>query len=422
MLYAAPAQGSSGLKKNQHRRALVAKNAKPVGQPFNVEKWNQEDYAELRHPPASTTKAYELVVYSRDWTLDTIVTQVQEGNIDLDPEFQRRNAWRDSRRSRLIESFILNFPVPQIVLAEDPKRRKSFIIIDGKQRLLTIAGLFLSKYRNYWQAHRFSGLEVLKDLNRVKLDDFLGDKRHRDHVRELRNADIRTSVISGFSDEGVLYDVFYRINTGSVPLSSQELRQVLNRGSFAQYLLKVTANSNPIWSVLGLKGPDPRLRDVELLLRLIAWNLFSPNYRGNMKPFLDMAMQRLNAKWELRQGEVGALVGTVFEAVEGVVAVFEDGAGRKPKGKGWESQVNRALFEVEAFYLQNPTIRRKAQAKKRTLRRGLRELCETDQEFLASIEATTKSIENYTLRFSRYRRMLERIVGSALPPLPLEER
>src|SRR5439155_8026141 len=138
-----------------------------------------------------------------------------------------------------------------------------------------IGGLYLAAFRGYWTQPRLSGLNVLKELNRVPLDDFLTSPEYSTERRQLGNADIRTTVITGFSDEAVLYDIFYRINTGSVPLSSQELRQVLNQGDFARYLIDVTSRPNHLWRLLGLDSPDPRLRDVELLLRLIAWRRFS---------------------------------------------------------------------------------------------------------------------------------------------------
>ena len=128
-----------------------------------VQQWNHEDASELERPGG--LNRYAITVASRDWTVETIVRQVEQKNIDLDPAFQRRNAWRDHRRSRLIESFVLGFPVPQVVLAENPRRRGTFIVIDGKQRLMTIAGLYLLEFRDYWTQPRFSGLSVLKDLN-----------------------------------------------------------------------------------------------------------------------------------------------------------------------------------------------------------------------------------------------------------------
>src|ERR1700692_1123472 len=84
----------------------------------DIELWNDEDAQELER--LTDIRAYNVLIAARDWTVETIVQQIKQGNIDLDPVFQRRNAWRDQRRSRLIESFVLGFPVPQIVLAENP--------------------------------------------------------------------------------------------------------------------------------------------------------------------------------------------------------------------------------------------------------------------------------------------------------------
>jgi len=80
--------------------------------------WNDELASEVNADGIES-----LVVYSRDWTVETILSQISQENIDLDPKFQRRNAWTDSKRSKLIESLILNVPVPEIVLAEDQKKR-----------------------------------------------------------------------------------------------------------------------------------------------------------------------------------------------------------------------------------------------------------------------------------------------------------
>ncbi len=74
----------------------------------DVELWNREDASELERP--KDLKTYGITVAARDWTVQTMVDQVKQENIDLDPAFQRRNAWRDQRRSRLIESLFSVFP------------------------------------------------------------------------------------------------------------------------------------------------------------------------------------------------------------------------------------------------------------------------------------------------------------------------
>lgn len=63
---------------------------------------------------------------------------IAKDNIDLDPKFQRRDAWDQYDKSRLIESLILGLPVPPIILAERKGVKNKYIVIDGKQRLLTL--------------------------------------------------------------------------------------------------------------------------------------------------------------------------------------------------------------------------------------------------------------------------------------------
>jgi hypothetical protein len=382
----------------------------------DIERWNNEDAADLERPDDASD--YNIVVAARDWTVKTMVDQIEQGNIDLDPVFQRRNAWRDQRRSRLIESFVLGFPVPQIVLAENPRQRKTFIVIDGKQRLMTMAGLYLGKFRSYWSQPQLSGMNVLRELNRVALDDFLSDSQYAAERRQLDNADIRTTVITGFRDEGVLYDIFYRINTGSVPLSSQELRQVLNRGDFSRYLLQVTSEANPLWHVLRIDSPDARLRDVELLLRLIAWRRFASAYTGNMKPFLDETMQQLNSRWPTERAGTEKLTQQVLRGVEMATRVFGPYAGRKFKNGKFEAALNRALFEVQAYYFSYRIIREAAKSHKKDILAAFQDLS-SDSEFITSVESTTKSIEHYETRFNRYRLMLEQVLSVPTAPLSL---
>ncbi len=384
---------------------MAHRPARPLESADETEIWNGEDASDLIRPSSMT--AYDIVVAARDWTVQTIVQQIKEGNIDLDTAFQRRNAWRDHRRSRLIESFILGFPVPQIVLAENPHRRKSFIVIDGRQRLMTIAGFFLPEYRDYWTAPAFSGLKVLETLNGTAIDEFVAAEAYRHDLRQLVNADIRTTVITGFKDEAVLYDIFYRINTGSVPLSSQELRQVLNRGEFAQYLLETTAQPNSIWATLGIDSPDSRLRDVELLLRLVAWNRYSDRYAGNMKKFLDDTMTDLNRDWRSKRAEVGNDVKELLDAVETTRKIYGANMGRKYLSAGFERSFNRAIFEVQVHFLASGTLRKSASKHSADLVSKFKILC-SNPRFLSAIESTTKSLDNTRTRFHLYRLLLER--------------
>jgi uncharacterized protein DUF262 len=95
-----------------------------------------EDEDDLKR--ADLQRLNEAVVAATDWTAETIIRQLDRGNINLNPAFQRRDAWTATRKSKFIESLILGLPIPQLVLAESKAQKGSYIIIDGKQRLLSL--------------------------------------------------------------------------------------------------------------------------------------------------------------------------------------------------------------------------------------------------------------------------------------------
>jgi hypothetical protein len=86
---------------------------------------------------------FQAAIGGKDWTVETLVSQMRKGRIDLDPSFQRRNAWLDNRKSKLIESILLGYPIPQIVLAEKRDKPGHYFVLDGKQRLLALRQFFV---------------------------------------------------------------------------------------------------------------------------------------------------------------------------------------------------------------------------------------------------------------------------------------
>lgn len=374
--------------------------------------WNEELEEEV-----SAEGVESLVVYSRDWTVETILRQIEQDNIDLSPGFQRRNAWNDVKRSKLIESLIIGVPVPEIVLAEDLTKRKSFIVIDGKQRLLALAGFASPKKYGSWTRPVLRGLNTRKDLNSQTFENI---KAMPDESRQLMNADIRCTVISNYRSTAVLYDIFYRLNTGSVPLSSQELRQVLNRGPFAEFLIRSTNEPIPLHSILNLTGPDNRLRDAEIVLRFISFSMFGPDYGGNLTPFLDESMARINKDWATYEAKVDALFRELNAATSSLIEFFgERRVGRKYSNGDWENRFNRALFEVQAYYFGKiPTSSLKA-ADKDSVVTEFEAFCGGSPEFLDSIETSTKNLQRYRRRYEMFQDFVNRAFGVTVDSVPL---
>jgi len=261
---------------------------------------DEEDVAE--HLPPEETAA---VVSGTDWTAETIVSQLKRGNIHLTPRFQRRDAWKPDRKSRFIESLIVGLPIPQIVLAEDKNARGKFIVLDGKQRLLTIMQFWgVSQGPN--NAYALSGLTLREDLAGSTFVDLSADSARSADFNALCNQSIRTVVIRNWKDSNFLHTVFLRLNTGSVNLSPQELRQALLPGQFSDHVDEAAAQSKGLRTLLGLNHPDPRMRDIEILARFLSFRFFAKNYPGRMKSFLDDSFDSFNKGWDHYQLEVAA--------------------------------------------------------------------------------------------------------------------
>lgn len=350
-------------------------------------------------------------ISSRDWTVETIISQIKAKNIDLNPSFQRRNAWNDIKRSKLIESLIWGIPVPQIVLAENKEKPRSFIVIDGKQRLLTIAGFF-DPSLEYWRKPALRDLQQFQELNGITAEMLTKNIEYEEELRNLLNADIRCTIISKYDSDDLLYEVFLRMNTASTQLSTQELRQVLCRGWFADWLISTTSTHQPIHDILGIEDSDLRLVDVEVLLRCICTDSFSATYSGNMKHFLDNSMKTINAKWANEDIEkVYTRINKGIAQLTHVLGV--ENAGRKIVEGKFERRFNRALFEVQQYYFSRlPRIPKSFDKAEFIIK--YKKFFAENPSFRTSIESTTKSIERTQIRFKIFGNFINKIFNTKI--------
>lgn len=363
------------------------------------------------------------VLWSTDWTAETVVSQLKRGSIDLNPNFQRRSAWTDARQSLFVESLILGLPVPQLILAEDKKKKGSFIVIDGKQRLLTIlrfsagaAGADQIESLKFIDPLRLTGLKERNDLNGKSLFDITNDASLVDNLSVYENASIRTAVIRNWKRESYLYEVFLRINTGSVQLSPQELRQALIPGEFSNFIDNASADSKQLQYALGLNKPDFRMRDAELMLRFVVYKTRAQLYRGNLKRFLDETSKYFTQEWSAEKDFLENLAQEMEEAFSFTRKVFgEENYLRKWNGEAYERRKNRAVFDIMLQYFSEPEIRHASEPHSIKIEEGFRTLCENNKKFLASIESTTKSLEANDARFNFWAETLEEIIGTDVP-------
>ena len=262
-----------------------------------------EEDEECEALPAST---YEIFSYPADTTLKGYLDQWNNDQLFV-PRFQRNYVWDQTRASKLIELFLLGLPVPPVFLYK-PASTKAFWIIDGHQRIKSIVdfqkGLFgdgkfgLKGVDLRWLGKSFS---ELTDNEKFALETTV----------------LRAVVIQQTNpkDHSSIYQIFERLNTGGLRLNPMEVRQCVYESDFLEKLKEL--NKLPEWRrLLGLHKPDKRLKDVELLLRVISLYLAFEHYEKPMKGFLNECAVHFKEKEEKRdkveETEVLRLINTTI--------------------------------------------------------------------------------------------------------------
>jgi hypothetical protein len=216
----------------------------------------------------------------------TLVFQmIENGDIDLNPDFQRHLVWDQIQKSRLIESILLRIPLPMFYFAEDREGKLS--VVDGLQRISAIKEFMNNKF-------------PLKNLQ--YLEDSCGNKFYKSngksqginakYFRWFNLTTLSANIIDPSSPYQVKYDIFRRINTGGKPLYNQEIRNCLTGQGLRDALKDMTEMSEfKIATDKSIKSK--RMEDQEVALRFLMFydkkkqegNIES--YGGNMEASLD---------------------------------------------------------------------------------------------------------------------------------------
>ena len=134
---------------------------------------------------------------------------------------------------------------------------------------------------------KLSGLKVFNEFNRRRFIDL--PEEDQDKIRYCK---LRTITFRKESDPNLKFEIFERLNTGSVSLNDQELRNCIYRGPF-NGLLRELAQDAEFTSLMGITKPDSRMKDVELVLRFAAfYHQTYLNYKPPIRKFLNVEMDR----------------------------------------------------------------------------------------------------------------------------------
>lgn len=256
------------------------------------------EYSEEEAPNPDAPFPYDpdaIRVDTKQFNIGLIHEMINDGDVNLSPDFQRQFVWTDlGTRSRLIESIMLRIPLPVFYMAQDAAGRLH--VVDGLQRLTVINQFMNGELR-------------LRDLE--YLTEETGKVfRHEDETRcinqkyrkRILQTQIMVNIIDPQTPSEVKFDIFKRINQGGRPLNAQEMRNCMSVDPTRKLITQLARGDDFLEATGGSVG-TVRMQDQELIVRFLAFRLSQLGalvpYPGNMESYLDRAIDVLNNRPDL---------------------------------------------------------------------------------------------------------------------------
>ena len=250
--------------------------------------------------------AFRIVYQTNNFFLPQIRDLIDKGEVlNLRPEYQRRLRWSTPQKSKLIESLLLNIPVPPVFLYESEAAR--YEVMDGQQRLNAVREFIAGEFA-------LSSLPVLKPLNGLRYSRCPPrikrtlDRASLSAIVLLLESETADSTSGRLTLTDIRRFIFDRLNTGGTKLNPQEIRNALNPGPFNKMLIELTRFRlfTEVFDIPPYVESDPNdyyenpdrqknslyasMGDCQLVLRYFALK-DEANIRGSMKSMLDRAME-----------------------------------------------------------------------------------------------------------------------------------
>jgi hypothetical protein len=313
-----------------------------------------------------------------------VLRKVFLGEIILNPDFQRNIVWDPVRRSRLIESALLRIPLPAFYF--DGVDANRWVVIDGLQRLSTLRDFVTEK------RFRLQGLEYLTSIEGCTFDELT-----RGMQRDLEETPVTLFIIRPETPPEVKFTIFYRINTGGLVLTAQEIRHALFQGQ-ATALLKHLAETHEFARATDDGVGDVRMDARECVLRYLAFRIYPfQNYaKADLNSFLSSTMEQLN---RVPASKIEELERDFREAMNRAREIFGRFAFRKFNPEtSRRGPVNKALFESWSNVLQAYDLEALVQNKDQ-IRTILGNMFTEDPEYIRSLSAGTGGVRAVQVRF-----------------------
>ncbi|MFC8586817.1 DUF262 domain-containing protein [Streptomyces sp. NPDC057217] len=359
-------RGAEGSRSSDPRGYAVAEDVDqpdslllPLGSPLEIGSDGRPTGVELELPADEEDKEQgeyrdvdgisapfrpeDIRIQTETTTPELLLSRLEQGMLDLAPDFQRRSGiWSDRAQSRLIESLLLRIPISNFHMAYGDE--DTWAVVDGVQRLTAIARFMKPELTDLGPL-TLRGVDYLWQLDGSTYQDLSGRMKLR-----LRETQLTVHIMQQGTPEAVKYNVFSRINTGGVPLKPQELRHALVSGPVRTFLADLAEDpafgEATRWSV-----SDERMADREMVLRFLAFRLTNPaaHTEKDFDKFLIDSMYQINTIGQERRSQLAREFRMAMWCARDL---FGEHAFRKWRGgKRSSPAVNKALFETISVHL-----------------------------------------------------------------------
>jgi hypothetical protein len=343
----------------------------------------------------------KIEIKTKQLSIDLLIKRLSAdpSEIDLYPDFQRKDdLWDKIKQSRLIESILISFPLPAFYF--DGSDDNNWLVIDGLQRLSTLRNFVILKKL------KLTNLEFLQKLNGKSFDEL-----DRTLQRKIEETQVVAYITNPGTPPEVMYNIFKRINTGGLILEPQEIRHALNQGVPAKFIESLSNLSSFKDATLN-SIPTKRMADRELVTRFVAfYTIGYANYRPDLDTFMNSALVNLKI---LNETEREGIKLNFDKAMKSAIKIFGKWAFRKSNYyPNKRSKINKPLFEVWSVLLAklDQGEIKILESKREFLMNSFSDLCNSDDQFIASITNATGDETRVKRRLEKIENLIKDVIS-----------
>ena len=348
----------------------------------------------------------KLVIDKVDPTIESLYMKFTRQKLILQPDYQRKYVMKPQVASRLIESILLDIPLPIVYFAEEEDG--SWSVVDGQQRLTSIISFVQGKNLYDDKPFKLTSLNVMTELNRKSFSDLSNEQQEK-----ILNTAIRSFVIKKESNDDIKFEIFERLNTGSTPLNEDEIRNTVYRGKYMN-LLKELEGNELFDKIVNKPNFKNRMLYKGMILRFFAfYEKTYLNYKPSMKQFCNKHIKRFR---NMDDEQISEYRQIFKDTISSIYSVFGENAFRrmmKEEGTNnyiWaKTRINMALYDIQMYsfsrYDKEQLIRHADEIRDR-----MYDLMINNPDFINAIEFKTSNTDMVNRRFRMWLDIMEDIM------------